>query len=392
MLSNEICVAITNYDFSENADGLKEQFSAYFPTILIDSSSPVPPRGTDLHIENTYYPGLWNAAVNYAIQQKFKWLMFVASDLQIPDIKTLCHHALEASEIEAIGVYSPSVARGSRLAYPQCYNRASAVIRESGLVEGFFFLARVALLQEGWPSLRENRYGWGIDLTTCFTAYRRNYHVVVDDRVEIYHPPQSHAIDVADAMHLFHKHIPLEIREWRHAKTDEIGKNFLTFTRSTSLDLGCGRTPRNPLNASRVHGIDLFEDSSLQVKKADLVLEKIPFPDQSMHYVTAFDFLGHIPRLLYLPQRRYPLVELMDEIFRVLKPGGIFLSVAPAFPAPQALENPAQVNFITEGTFSHFCSESPPAKDYGFRGAFKLLFQRQENDRLISCLRVVKPF
>ena len=50
-----------------------------------------------------------------------------------------------------------------------------------------------------------------------------------------------------------------------------------------------------------------------------VVLTGMPFPDQFFDFVTAHDFLEHIPRLIYSPARRLPFVELMNEIWRVLK-------------------------------------------------------------------------
>ena len=89
--------------------------------------------------------------------------------------------------------------------------------------------------------------------------------------------------------------------------------------KSKSLDLGCGANPRNPFNMQEVYGIDVRDDLDNNIRKADLVVESIPFENEMFDAVTAHDFLEHIPRLIYAPQRRYPFVELMNEICRVLK-------------------------------------------------------------------------
>lgn len=90
-----------------------------------------------------------------------------------------------------------------------------------------------------------------------------------------------------------------------------------------SVDLGCGsKNPRNPFNASTVFGIDIRDDADSGIYKADLVTEPIPFANSTFHYVTAYDVLEHIPRLIYAPGRRYAFVELMNEIYRVMKFGG----------------------------------------------------------------------
>lgn len=97
-----------------------------------------------------------------------------------------------------------------------------------------------------------------------------------------------------------------------------------------SLDLGCGIKPRNLFSAEASFGIDVRDDLAMGIKSADLVLSPIPFDDQYFDYVTAYDFLEHIPRAVYLPERKLPFVDLMNEIYRVLKPGGIFF-LAPQF-------------------------------------------------------------
>ena len=114
-----------------------------------------------------------------------------------------------------------------------------------------------------------------------------------------------------------------------------------------TLDLGCANRPRNPYECDLVYGVDVFEDTSKNIKRADLVLEPIPFDSNFFDFVTAFDLIEHIPRLIYSPSRRLPFIELMNEIYRVLKMDGFFYSVTPAFPSAAAFIDPTHVNFIS---------------------------------------------
>ena len=155
-----------------------------------------------------------------------------------------------------------------------------------------------------------------------------------------------------------------------------------------SLDLGCGLQPKNPFNAQEVYGIDVRDDAEAHIVKADLVIESIPFPDDSFDDVTAHDFLEHVPRLIYLPQRRNAFVEVMNEIHRVLKPGGVFMSFTPAFPHGPAFRDPTHVNIITEETFPlYFDDKVRWASMYGFRGSFQILSQEWRGVHLMSLLR-----
>lgn len=146
---------------------------------------------------------------------------------------------------------------------------------------------------------------------------------------------------------------------------------------SKSLDLGCGPTPRNPYNATEAYGVDINDVGFDFVKKADLAIEPIPFETSSMDFITAFDFIEHVPRLVYINgERRSSFIELMNEIWRVLKPGGIFRAHTPAYPHPEAFIDPTHVNYITEGTVRYFCENSGLTefgKMYGFNGSFQAL-------------------
>jgi SAM-dependent methyltransferase len=151
---------------------------------------------------------------------------------------------------------------------------------------------------------------------------------------------------------------------------------------SISLDLGCGETIRNPYLAMKCIGLD--------IQDADLAIEPIPYPDEYFDFVTAYDFLEHIPRLLYVPHRRYPFVELMSEIYRVMKVGGKFLSSTPAFPHAPAFQDPTHVNIITPLTFAeYFDDEKTWAKMYGFKGAFHINEMRYHGPHLIAELQKV---
>jgi hypothetical protein len=155
-----------------------------------------------------------------------------------------------------------------------------------------------------------------------------------------------------------------------------------------TLDLGCGPSPRNPFHADELFGVDVRENLSGTIRSADLVKEPIPFADQYFDYVTAFDFIEHMPRLVYTPERRNAFVELMNEIHRVLKPGGIFLSSTPAFPHEVAFRDPTHVNIITEKTFPmYFDDVYKWAGIYGFKGAFEIRLQEWRGEHLYTTLR-----
>ena len=158
-----------------------------------------------------------------------------------------------------------------------------------------------------------------------------------------------------------------------------------------TLDLGCGDSPRNPFEVEEVWGIDIREIDKPNVKKADLVLDAIPFIDDYFDYVTAYDFLEHIPRLIYYGIKHNPFIEVMNEIYRVLKVGGVFLSVTPHYPYPEVFRDPTHVNIITDETFPlYFDDVNMWARNYGFTGKFKILSQGRQPPHLITHMQKVE--
>ena len=144
------------------------------------------------------------------------------------------------------------------------------------------------------------------------------------------------------------------------------------------LDLGCGANPRNPYGASELHGVDIAPpaaSTSLQVRQANVAVDPIPYPDGYFDSVSAYDVLEHIPRVLATADgrsTRLPFVELMNEIWRVLAPGGRLYALTPAYPHGAAFQDPTHVNIITGVTHHYFTQPQLLARMYGFHGNFEV--------------------
>lgn len=144
------------------------------------------------------------------------------------------------------------------------------------------------------------------------------------------------------------------------------------------LDLGCGLNPFNPYSRDDLYGCDIRdinpEPGGFKYIKVNLVVAKIPFHDCFFDSISAMDFLEHIPRQIVLPNGEMcnPFVNLMSEIHRVLKPGGLFFALTPCYPHPSAFVDPTHVNIITEDTYSYFVGDNPIASMYGFKGRFRV--------------------
>jgi len=115
---------------------------------------------------------------------------------------------------------------------------------------------------------------------------------------------------------------------------------------------------------------------NFESRVSNLSLEAIPYDDNMFSSVSAFDFIEHMPRVLAIENGEktiFPFIRLMNEIWRVLVPGGRFYAVTPAYPQPEACVDPTHVNIITDRTHSYFCGDECYGRAYGFIGCFEPL-------------------
>ena len=155
-----------------------------------------------------------------------------------------------------------------------------------------------------------------------------------------------------------------------------------------ALDLGCGLAPQNRFKASEVVGVDLIENEEKRVIKCKLGYETMPFANDSFDYLTAYDLIEHIPRFSEISENGPPFIFFMNECFRVLKPGGIFLSMTPIYPYLGAFQDPTHNNIITADTFKLYFSENKYeiASHYGITSNFKIIEQKMYGQHLIAVM------
>jgi SAM-dependent methyltransferase len=172
-------------------------------------------------------------------------------------------------------------------------------------------------------------------------------------------------------------------------------------SKKTSVDLGCGTNPRNPFNADRLIGVDCHPPFG-NVMQCDIGFEALPFNDASIDFVTAFDFIEHLPRFALREKPFNPFIDAMSEIWRILKPNAVFFAKTPAYPSAAAFQDPTHVNIITDQTVGYFAKRPcldgtlidplllPLGKQYGFKGEFLLIRQWWEGMHLCWLMRTTK--
>lgn len=110
------------------------------------------------------------------------------------------------------------------------------------------------------------------------------------------------------------------------------------FQRVVAVDLGCGRQPvagAIGLDAVRLPGVDVV---------ARLDAKHLPFADGSVDRGYALNVLEHLDNL----------PAAVDEIARVLRPGGRCHVEVPYFAGISAFADPTHRRFFTYTTFEHF--------------------------------------
>lgn len=79
------------------------------------------------------------------------------------------------------------------------------------------------------------------------------------------------------------------------------------------------------------------------------VTEGLPFDDNSIEEIRAFDFLEHCPLGKTLP--------VVEEIWRVLKPGGLFEHLTPSSDGRGAFQDPTHQSFWNINSWLYFTQD-----------------------------------
>lgn len=123
------------------------------------------------------------------------------------------------------------------------------------------------------------------------------------------------------------------------------------------IDLGAGRLPKGRLKIDKHGDVDInmnldtgiVHDSREPIGNYKWPFYKgLPFPDNSIQSIISHHALEHV---------LYGYLELMDECYRVLIPGGKFRIIVPLFPSGAAFSDPDHKRYFCENTFESFCGQ-----------------------------------
>lgn len=92
-----------------------------------------------------------------------------------------------------------------------------------------------------------------------------------------------------------------------------------------------------------------FQSSSLPGRRTPrVVCFGLPFPDNSIESIISHHFFEHCGA---------GFVTLIDECYRVLRPGGLLRAITPLFPSRTAVEDPDHRRMFMAGTWQTFCGQ-----------------------------------
>lgn len=113
------------------------------------------------------------------------------------------------------------------------------------------------------------------------------------------------------------------------------------------------------------------------------VINGLPFSDSSMAYVRAYDFLEHIPI--------GKTIDVIEEIWRVLEPNGLFESMTPDAERGQgAFQDPTHVSFWVKNSWLYY-SHLAYRQLYNIKANFQIetLDSVQQIDESVFHLHVI---
>lgn len=133
--------------------------------------------------------------------------------------------------------------------------------------------------------------------------------------------------------------------------------------KKVKINLGCGyRKKEDRINIDNRHSVspDLVADLS----------KGMPFRDDSLDVVEAFDFIEHIDR--------EDVSNLMDEVWRCLKPKGRFYHMTPSTDGRGAFQDPTHKSFWNINTWAFYFTHPEYRKLYDTKANFKILYLYDE--------------
>jgi predicted SAM-dependent methyltransferase len=125
------------------------------------------------------------------------------------------------------------------------------------------------------------------------------------------------------------------------------------------VELGCGDNRRDMTGWKNI-GVDSVKGNVVDYV-TEMGFEKIPLEDSSVDLVGAYDVLEHIPKQVCMLDgdelvKKFPLIFLMNDIYRILKDEGEFHMEIP-YSDQGYYRDPTHVTRLSEDWYHYFQNE-----------------------------------
>lgn len=105
------------------------------------------------------------------------------------------------------------------------------------------------------------------------------------------------------------------------------------------VDLGCGKLKKGRIGVDRHYAPGVNVVMNLDDSKVQL-----PFSDNSIRSVISHHFFEHVSD---------GFIALVDEVYRVLEPNGVFRVITPCFPSTSAVQDPDHKRYFMAESDDH---------------------------------------
>lgn len=205
----KVAVVVLNYRMPEMTDALVDSIrqKVKYPHDLyvIDNGTPegeaIPKHTTQQCTPNRKFTGGFNFGLKAVqewerVQKRaiYEAVWIVCNDIRLNspgDPLSACMHQIKKYEDTAqpIGIIHPAIERGAGWNWPHMFRTHGT----DGLHEAWFVdiiapvYTRKMMNFLQWQFNADLLYGWGVDLYTCYEAWKNDMRVVVCDDAEVWH-------------------------------------------------------------------------------------------------------------------------------------------------------------------------------------------------------------
>jgi SAM-dependent methyltransferase len=130
------------------------------------------------------------------------------------------------------------------------------------------------------------------------------------------------------------------------------------------LNLGCNQRPLPSNKHQEIINVDIETYGRADIFQWNLEETPWPWETDSVDRILAYDLIEHIREWREVDGKlQYPTIDLMNEAWRVLKPGGVFEIMVPSDEGRGANQDPTHVSRWNANRFLYFAAVPSKPED-----------------------------